>query len=112
MNSFRITRKQVRGSIRKLARFFWATAIFVLVCFVPLSSQTQQGSIRGTVLDQTGGAVGDATVTVTDVARGIARSLVTDNSGEYVATNLTPGTYSLRAQAKGFRTVERASVLV
>src|SRR3954471_6188011 len=102
MNSFRITRRQVRGSIRKLARCLGAAAIFALLCFVPLSSQTQQGSIRGTVLDQTGGAVGEATVTVTDVARGIARTLVTDNSGEYVATNLNPGTYSLRTQAKGF----------
>jgi hypothetical protein len=89
-----------------------AAAIVLLAFSLPGFSQTQQGSIRGTVLDQTGGAVGEASVTVTDVARGIARTLVTDNSGEYVATNLNPGTYSLRVGAGGFRTVERGGVLV
>src|SRR4051812_46323681 len=112
MNSFRITRKgQLREWKRKLARV-GVGATLLLVFMIPAFSQTQQGSIRGTVADQTGGAIGDATVTVTDVARGVSRSLVTDGSGEYVATSLTPGTYSLRAEAKGFRTVQRDGVLV
>ena len=62
--------------------------------------------------DQTGGLVAGAAVTVIDVARGVTRALTTDSAGEYVATNLTPGTYTVRAEAKGFRTVEHSGVLV
>ena len=64
------------------------------------------------MFDQTGGAIAGATVTVTDVARGIARSLTTDSAGEYSASSLLPGTYTVRAEAKGFRTVEHTGILV
>ena len=82
-----------------------------LLC-LPLFSQTSQGTIQGAVFDQTGGAIAGATVTVTDVARGVSRALTADGAGAYVANNLTPGTYTVRAEAKGFRTVEHSGVLV
>ena len=77
-----------------------ASAIFVvlLVSFSALS-QASQGTIQGGVFDQTGGAIAGATVTVNDVARGVTRTLVTDGAGQYVANQLTPGTYTIRATA-------------
>jgi hypothetical protein len=88
-----------------------ATAIAVIVFCLPMFSQVSQG-IQGAVLDQSGGAIPGAVVTVIDVARGITRTLTTDSAGEYVATNLTPATYTVRAAAKGFRTVEHSGVLL
>ena len=82
-----------------------------LMC-VPLFSQTTQGTIQGTVFDQSGGAIPGAVVTVVDVARGVTRTLTADSAGEYVATNLTPGTYTVRAETKGFQTEEHSGVLV
>jgi hypothetical protein len=84
---------------------------FFLVC-LPLFSQGSQGTIQGGVFDQSGGAVSGSMVTVIDVARGVTRNLVTDDTGQYVASGLTPGTYTVRATAKGFRTEEHSSVLV
>src|SRR5690242_1115500 len=75
-------------------------------------SQASQGTIQGGVFDQTGGAIAGANVTVIDVARGVTRNLVTDGAGQYVANQLTPGTYTVRAMAQGFRTVEHSGVLV
>src|SRR5579862_3321506 len=66
---------------------------------LPLFSQTSQGTIQGAVLDQSGGAIAGAMVTVTDVARGIARNLVADGAGQYVAVDVNPGTYTVRAEA-------------
>jgi hypothetical protein len=84
------------------------------IFLIPLSafSQGNQGTIEGGIFDQTGGAIAGAMVTVTDVARGVSRSLTTDDAGQYVAASLNPGTYTVRAEAKGFRTVEHNGVLV
>jgi hypothetical protein len=88
------------------------SVIVMLAVCLPMFSQAVQGNITGAVFDQSGGAIASATVTVIDVARGVTRALVTDSAGEYVATNVTPGTYTVRAEAKGFRTVEHSGVLV
>jgi Carboxypeptidase regulatory-like domain/TonB dependent receptor len=84
----------------------------VLAAAVPLVSQTTTGRILGIVRDQSGAALPAATVTVTDVQRGITRTVTTDNSGEYVVPNLTPGIYMVRAESRGFKTVERPNIQV
>jgi len=86
-------------------------ATLVLALFpAPSSAQSTAGRILGTLTDQSGAAVAGATVVVTDVERGTARTLTTDPSGAYVAADLQPGTYKIRVEAKGFKTVERPSV--
>jgi hypothetical protein len=82
-----------------------------LVC-APLFSQGNQGRITGTITDKSGGVVAGATVTVKDVQRGVARTLTTGDSGEYNAPNLLPGTYAVRAEAKGFRAIEQQNILL
>jgi hypothetical protein len=89
-----------------------AETIAVLLICVPLFSQTNQGRIQGGVFDQTGGAIAGATVTVTDVARGVAQTLTADSAGQYAASSLVPSTYTVRAEAKGFKVVEHTNVLV
>ncbi len=91
--------------------------VFGIVCLVlalsvPMFSQTTTGRILGTVRDQTGAALPAATVTVTDVQRGVTRTVTADDSGGYVVPNLTPGVYTVRAEAKGFKTVERPNLQV
>ena len=75
-------------------------------------AQGNAGRILGTVSDQTGAAVAGAMVTVTDTSRGTARTLVTDASGAYDAPNLTPSTYTVRGEAKGFKVFQRENVLL
>lgn len=101
----------VCNKVKNAARLSAAFLALFLLC-LPLFSQTSQGTLGGGVFDQTGGAIVGATVTVIDVSRGVTRALTTDGAGQYVATNLTPGTYTVRAEAKGFQTVEHSGVLV
>lgn len=89
-----------------------AATLGILVLCLPVLSQGTAGRILGTITDQSGGVLAGATVTVTDVQRGIVRNLVTDQSGEYVAPSLLPGTYAVRAEAKGFKTVEHSGLLL
>jgi len=79
---------------------------------LPASAQSTAGRILGTVSDQSGAAVSGATVVVTDVQRGISRTLTSDQAGTYVAPDLQPGTYKIHITARGFKTVERLNILI
>jgi len=85
--------------------------VMLLIC-LPAFSQGSSGRILGTVTDQSGGVVAGATVTVVDVERGVSRTLTTDDAGEYNAPNLTPGGYTVRAEAKGFKRIERTNIAI
>ncbi len=84
----------------------------VILVSIPALSQSTVGRILGTVTDQSGAAVPQATVTITDVDRGSSRTLTTDDSGSYAAPDLQPGTYRIRVEAKGFKTLEKEHVVV
>jgi len=84
----------------------------VLLLSLPAFPQGNTGRILGTVTDQSGGYVANASVTVTDVARGTSRNLITDDAGGYVATSLLPGTYKVRVEAKGFKVLDRENLLL
>ena len=79
---------------------------------VPLFPQTTLGRILGSVSDQSGAAVAGAKIVITDVQRGTNRTVSTDGSGNYVAPELQPGVYKVRAEAIGFKTVERENIEV
>jgi hypothetical protein len=110
MNGFRFTRNS--RSVVKTAAQLLSVILGLLVFSVPLFSQGGQGTIQGSVFDQSGGAVAGSAVTVTDVARGVSRNLLADSAGEFVASSLNPGTYTVRATANGFKAVEHSGVLV
>ena len=89
-----------------------AAAVALLLVHLPLFSQASQSAIQGAVYDQTHAVIAGATVTVIDVARGNQRALTTDSAGEYGAANLIPGMYTIRAEAKGFETVQQSNVVL
>jgi hypothetical protein len=84
----------------------------VLLFSVSLFSQANFGRILGTVTDQSGGVLAGATVTIIDKDRGVARTLTTDDAGEYNAPTLVPSTYTVRVEAKGFQKLERQNVVL
>jgi hypothetical protein len=84
----------------------------VLLFSASLFSQANFGRILGTITDQTGGVIAGATVTVLDTERGVAKVLVANDAGEYNAPSLTPGTYKVRAEAKGFKAFERQNIVL
>src|SRR6266849_8219429 len=96
---------------RKAVQLLGGVMGMLLLC-LPLFSQGSSGRILGTVTDQSGGVVSGATVTVTDTERGVSKILTTNDPGEYNAPTLVPGTYKVRAEAKGFKTVERQNIVL
>src|SRR5689334_19943264 len=77
-----------------------------------LYGQQTTGTIRGTVTDASGGAVAATRVTATNNDTGIANTAVADSSGSYSFPLLSPGAYTVKAEAKGFSTAVQQGILV
>src|SRR5690349_9630541 len=80
-----------------------AAAALTLFAAVPLAAQIDRGQINGFVKDQTGGVIPGATVTATDTETRLAQTAVTDSTGYYVFTTLTPGLYDIDVELQGFK---------
>ena len=105
-----VTSKVARA--RKALFALGATVGVLLFVSLPLFSQGSNGRILGAVTDQSGGVIAGSTVTIIDKDRGVARTLTTDSSGEYNAPQLLPGTYTVRADANGFKRLDRENVVL
>jgi len=78
-----------------------------------LQAQTTiPGRISGTVTDPSGAVVAGATVIVTNEETGVARTVTSNATGFYVATNLPVGTYNVSAEQKGFSRMSKGGVRV
>jgi Carboxypeptidase regulatory-like domain/TonB dependent receptor-like, beta-barrel len=71
-----------------------------------------RAQVRGVVSDASGAVVRNATVTITDAGTGVTSVTHTDDKGGYYFTGLRPSTYSVKVGAAGFRSFERAGVVL
>jgi hypothetical protein len=75
-------------------------------------AQVDQGSISGSVHDSSGAGVPGAKVTVTNPATGFVVTVITDGSGNYTATPLKLGGYTVKVEAQGFAPRSQENVVV
>src|SRR5688500_4250393 len=93
---------------------FWLAAISVVaLAALPVAAQVQTGSILVRVTDQQGGAVPGVTITLSSPVL-VAGTMtgVTDTGGVNRFPSLQPGTYAVKLELQGFRTVIRENVVV
>jgi hypothetical protein len=86
--------RQILGALLLLAAISLAA---------PLWAQKDAGAIVGLVRDASGAVIADAKVTVVDVDRGTQLTLTTNHEGEYVASPLKIGRYSVSVEKQGFK---------
>jgi Carboxypeptidase regulatory-like domain/TonB dependent receptor len=81
-------------------------SLLLVVCGSPASlfAQATSGTVVGSVRDVSGAAAAGAHVTATNSQTGREQSASAGSEGDYTLTNLTPGTYRITAQLKGFTT--------
>jgi hypothetical protein len=75
-------------------------------------AQTFRGSIQGTIADSTGAAIPGAKVTVSSPSTGLSRTVIANDRGEYVASELPLGTYNITVEKEGFRTTTLTEIPV
>jgi hypothetical protein len=96
---------------RLFARLCVCIMVFFL-CVPHLRSQATFGAITGTAVDATGALVPNVKVTVTNERTNQVRSVVTDDKGNYVVTNLSPSTYTVTADSPAFSRFERNNIVL
>jgi hypothetical protein len=76
-----------------------------------LHSQVLSG-INGTVSDQSGSAVPDAKITITNIETGVRRNAESSSAGSYYITDLIPGIYTVTVEKAGFKSSVQKNVVV
>jgi hypothetical protein len=67
-------------------------------------------SVRGTVSDPAGKPLRGASITLANIGTAASRTTVSDEAGSYQFPQLTPGTYRIRADMPGFKSVARENL--
>jgi len=86
-------------------------SVVSILSSVTLSAQST-AQVSGTVRDQSGAVLPGVEVTMTQTATGLARSVVTNETGSYVLPNLPIGPYRLEASLPGFRMFAQTGILL
>ncbi|MGE0407032.1 MAG: TonB-dependent receptor [Candidatus Korobacteraceae bacterium] len=81
--------------------------VLVLLLSGVAVTQTQFGQVSGRVTDEQGAILTRASVTVTNLATGIAVATQTNSDGMFVAGNIPPGEYSIAIESLGFSRISR-----
>src|SRR3984957_882746 len=87
-----------------------AIEVILLMYVSPMAeAQVESGKIVGTVKDASGAILSGAEVTLTETQTNAERNITTNSAGEYVATELKPGTYTVKTKREGFKTAVEAA---
>lgn len=94
-------------------RRIFVLASLAIFLAAPLAQAQTTGSITGLATDSSGAVMPGVTVTITsDRLIGGPQTQVTDSGGTYRFDRLVPGSYAVKFELQGFRTVERPDVRI
>jgi len=93
-----------------MSRVIAASVLLALVFCLGVVAQPT-GTITGTVADESGAVVPNATITIANKATGVVRSATTNAEGFFSAPSLPAGDYEVKAEVAGFRTLVRPATV-
>jgi hypothetical protein len=108
VGAVRVLARRLLVSVFSRRKGLTITIAFLLCGSILLNAQVESGKIVGTVKDASGAILPGAEVTVTETQTNAERKIATNSAGEYVATELKPGTYTVKASQTGFQTAVEA----
>ena len=79
-------------------------ALLMGIAAAPLSAQIDMGGVAGTAKDSDGAVIQGAKVTLTNQATQVKQTVMSSSTGTYVFSAVPVGTYTLKAEAPGFKT--------
>ncbi len=103
------TEEEAMTIVRRMCVLVW----MAVVAGAPLAYAQTTGSIAGTVTDASGAVLPGVTITLTsDRLIGGPQTQVSDATGTYRFSRLAPGSYDVKFELQGFRSVDRPAVRI
>ncbi len=96
----------------QIFRHFRAILLLIAAAGLTAYSQSITGTVTGTVTDSSGGAIAGASVTLRSETTGESRSMKSNETGDFVFNGVVPGTFRLRVEQDGFKSVERPGLVL
>ena len=96
----------------KMSHLRYFLILFVFLAALPFRASAQDATIVGTVTDPSGSVVANVKVTLTNVETALARTITTNESGQYAAVELHIGHYNVKAEATGFKVAEQKGLVL
>src|SRR5579863_3494093 len=96
-------------SVIRFTKIALCLLAFAALAFSPLflvkaRAQVAGATLSGTVTDQSGAVLPQASVAGKNIATGITRTSISSSAGFYTLPNLLPGVYEVTVTAQGFST--------
>lgn len=112
LKSFRKGKATGCGSMASLGNRIWVMSVVLLLGILvsPSLTHAQSAQINGTVKDQSGAVLPNATVTVRNTQTNVSRRVETNSAGTYAVPNLAPGVYEVTIEKEHLRTAQFAAV--
>jgi len=104
--------RNARSWVRLFGCLTLASMLFLLIPCQFAFGQVDEGSITGTVQDQTGAVVPNAQVTLLNKDQGITLQSKSNSNGAYTFSPVRIGHYSVSATAKGFAKTTQENLTV
>jgi hypothetical protein len=98
-----------------MRKIVWGQAVACLLVVLlagVAAAQTPLGRVTGTVLDDSGGVLPGATVTLTHVGTNQVQVAVTNEVGSFTFQQVPVGTYTINVSLEGFRSVDFTNLVV
>ena len=86
--------------------------VLLLLAVIEVKGQAIQSTILGKVTDPSAAAVTGATVTIKNEGTNIARTMETDENGDYRIAGLGVGNYQVSVSTPGFKTFVRSPIVL
>src|ERR1017187_9942955 len=101
-----------RRNLQSVAFFIGPFLLTLAAVTAGFAQGSYEAQVRGTVTDQSGAMVVNATVTITNDATNISQSAHSDDHGQYFLTGLRPAVYTVKVEASGFRISEKKNLVL
>ena len=90
---------------------FWLVMLFTLAS-VPAAAQSSSANISGTVIDQSKGAVPNATVRLINQATNVQVTTRSRDDGQFIFPDVQPGTFTIVIDAGGYKTLRKVNLVL
>src|SRR5215469_18043829 len=99
--------------MQKISSFVLWLKLALLASGIPVcSGQAVRATLVGRVTDQSGAIVPATKITIVNTGTNESRSAVVGENGEFVFTQLAPGSYTMTAEHEGFRKDIRSGIVL